>query len=668
MSRRSKNANISRTTVGLPDRWLVPGVCLFLAAITWLVFGQTLGHQFINFDDDVYVFKNPRISRGLTFDGIVWAFTHVHAANWHPLTWLSHMLDCQLYGLNPAGHHLTNVLLHTATAIALFLVLREMTGLLWRSAFVAALFAIHPLRVESVAWVAERKDVLSGLFFVLTLAAYVRYVRRPWSAARYGVVLVFFVLGLMSKPMLVTLPFVLLLLDYWPLNRGAANPGSERNKAPTAGRLMLEKLPMLVLAGASSLATLFAQKAALRPLADFSFPVKMGNAALSSVAYLRQMFWPSDLAAYYPFAVENVVPAKVLLSLLVLAGISVVVFLQRRHRYLVTGWLWYLIMLAPIIGILQVGNQARADRYTYLPQIGLYLMVIWGGADLCGRSRPRRIFAGLFLGIALTALTLAARSQTAYWQDSESLWTQALSRTSGNVMAELNLGEAVFKKGRTEEAIAHFDRALQIEPNEATVHGSLGAALLKMGRRTEAMTHLRRSLEIEPNQAPIHSTLGVVLLEDGRPDESLAHLLAAVAIDPDYGDAHYNLGNTLLRIGREKDALAEYDSALKINPGDTEALNNMAWILSTSPDPLARDGGKAVQLAERADRLTHEASPLISATLAAAYAETGRFAEAAKAAERALRLATAEGNVSLSNSIRAQLELYRSDRPFREHH
>jgi tetratricopeptide (TPR) repeat protein len=668
MSRRSKSANISRTTVGLPDRWLVPGVCLILAAITWLVFGQTLGHQFINFDDDVYVFKNPRISRGLTIDGIVWAFTHVHAANWHPLTWLSHMLDCQLYGLNPAGHHLTNVLLHTAAAIALFLVLKEMTGSLWRSAFVAALFAIHPLRVESVAWVAERKDVLSGLFFVLTLAAYVRYVRRPGSAARYGAVLVFFVLGLMSKPMLVTLPFVLLLLDYWPLNRGTANPGSDRNQPPTMRRLILEKLPMLVLAGAASLATLFAQKVALRPSADFSFPVKMGNAALSSVAYLRQMFWPSDLAAYYPFAVENVVPAKVLLSLIVLAGISITVFLQRRHRYLVTGWLWYLIMLGPIIGILQVGNQARADRYTYLPQIGLYLMVIWGGADVCARSQPRRVFAGLLLGIALVALTLTARSQAAYWQDSESLWTRALSRTSGNVMAELNLGEAVFKKGRTEEAIAHFDRALQIEPNEATVHGSLGAALLKMGRRTEAMTHLRRSLEIEPNQAPIQSTLGVVLLEDGRPDESLAHLLAAVAIDPDYGDAHYNLGNTLLRIGREKDALAEYDSALKINPGDTEALNNMAWILSTSPDPLARDGAKAVQLAERADRLTREASPFISATLAAAYAEDARFAEAAKAAERALRLATTEGNVSLSNSIRAQLELYRSDRPFREHH
>jgi len=394
MSRRSKNTYILRTTLGSSDRWLVPGVCLILAAITWIVFGQTLAHEFINFDDDVYVFKNPRISRGLTIDGIVWAFTHVHAANWHPLTWLSHMLDCQLYGLNPAGHHLTNVLLHTATAIALFLVLREMTGSLWRSAFVAALFAIHPLRVESVAWVAERKDVLSGLFFVLTLGAYVRYVRRPWSAVRYGVVLVFLVLGLMSKPMLVTLPFVLLLLDYWPLNRGAANSGPARNEALTARRLILEKLPMLVLAGASSLATLFAQKAALRPLADFSFPVKTGNAAISCVAYLRQMFWPSDLAAYYPFAAENVVPAKVLLSLIVLAGIFVVVFLLRRHRYLVTGWLWYLIMLGPIIGILQVGNQARADRYTYLPQIGLYLIAVGSLSSLWPSPHAARLLIG----------------------------------------------------------------------------------------------------------------------------------------------------------------------------------------------------------------------------------------------------------------------------------
>ncbi len=547
MKTKSKTKVVARKGAGRDDRWMVFGVCLFLAAITWVVFGQTVHHQFINFDDGDYVFKNPHVSRGLTTGGIVWAFTHLHAANWHPLTWLSHMLDCQLYGLNPAGHHLTNVLLHAATAILLFLVLLQMTGFLWRSAFVAAVFAIHPLRVESVAWVAERKDVLSGLFFMLTLGAYVRYARRP-SPGRYTLVLLLFALGLMCKPMLVTVPFVLLLLDYWPLDRVG-----EKFRIPRS--LIVEKLPLLALAGASCVATLFAQEAALRPSADFPFLVKLGNATLSYVAYMRQMFWPSDLAAYYPFAIKDVVLSRVLLSLVLLAGISVAVFVLRRHRYLVTGWLWYLIMLGPVIGILQVGNQARADRYTYLPQIGLYLLLTWAAADFCARWPQRHLLLGSLAGVVLVVLALTARTQAAYWKDSQSLWTLTLARTSDNAMAELNLGEAVYKQGKAEEAIAHFRRALQIQPNEATINGSLGVALLTTGQRDEAMARLRASLQINPNQASIHSSLGVALLEAGQAEESLAHLRTAVAIAPDDGDAHYNLGNTLREMGRAKEAV-----------------------------------------------------------------------------------------------------------------
>jgi hypothetical protein len=415
MSRRSRKKTAAshpgrRATVqskggpaGRKDRWLVFGICVFLGAITWLVFGQTLRHDFVNVDDTEYVLKNVEVARGLTSEGAVWAFTHFHVSNWHPLTWISHMLDCQFFGLSPGGHHLTNVLLHMATAICLFLVLRQMTAALWRSAFVAAVFAIHPLRVESVAWVAERKDVLSGLFFVLTIGAYVRYARRP-SRAGYAAVTVLFALGLMCKPMLVTLPFVLLLLDYWPLNRVG-----NRNFLQVLRRLVLEKLPLFALAAASGLVTLFAQKGVIQPFASISFPVRAANAFISYVAYLRQLFWPSNLAALYPFPSGGIVVPGIL-SLILLAGISLGVFvLRRRYPYLVTGWLWYLIMLGPVIGILQVGIQARADRYTYLPQIGLYVLLAWAVADLCVRWRYTRLVPVILALILLPAIYLTAR-------------------------------------------------------------------------------------------------------------------------------------------------------------------------------------------------------------------------------------------------------------------
>jgi Flp pilus assembly protein TadD len=541
------------------------------------------------------------------------------------------MLDCQLYGLNPAGHHLTNVLLHTVTAILLFLVLRQMTGSLWRSAFVAAVFAIHPLRVESVAWVAERKDVLSGLFFMLTVWAYVRYVRER-SPVRYGLMLLFFAVGLMCKPMLVTLPFVLLLLDYWPLNRMALGGGDSGNKQFPISRLILEKLPLFGLAAASCLFTLFAQKVALQPLETISVTVRLGNAAISCVTYIGQLLWPSGLAAFYPFAIRDVVASKVLLSLTLLILISTVVFLLRRRRYFVTGWLWYLIMLGPVIGILQVGSQAHADRYTYLPQIGLCLLLTWAAVDGCAGWRYRRLALGPLSMIILVALIFSARTQASYWKDSETLWRQARSRTTDNLMAELNLGEALYKLGRTPEAIGHFERALQINSNQASVHSSLGVALLEIGQPRRSLFHLQKSIELNPNSA----------------------------------DAHFNLGNAFLDTGRANEALAHYKKALEITPDDTETLNNMAWILATWPDALTRDGAKAVELAERADSLTRGASPVISATLGAACAEAGRFEDATKAAQRALQLALAEGNEARAASIREQLEFYQAGRAFRD--
>lgn len=467
----------------------------------------------------------------------------------------------------------------------------------------------------------------------------------------------------MSKPMLVTVPIVLLLLDYWPLNRLLPD---DARKAPSQRPLLLEKLPLVVLVIASSVLTLLAQKVAIQPLTYLPITTRIGNSVISCAFYLWQMVWPSNLTPYYPLRPDAIVLSNVLCSFFLLAAISVLVFVYRRRRYLITGWFWYLVMLAPVIGLLQVGNQAHADRYTYLPQIGLSLALAWGARDLCANWQQGRLVLGVLAAAIVTLLALAARTQAGYWKDSESLWSYTLSRISNNAMAELNFGEAVIKKGRVDEAIAHLTKAVEIQPGNFTNHASLGIALLKKGRRDEALAHLRASLALNPNQAPIYSSLGVALLEAGQPEESVAHLRKALEIDPKDGDAHYNLGNTLMQIGQARDALSEYEQAVRINPKDTQALNNLAWILATWPDALIRDGTRAVELAERAEALTHPRSPVISATLAAAYAEAGRFGDAVKTGQQALQLSVSEGNISRADSIRAQIELYQSGAAFRD--
>ncbi|MFL6589484.1 MAG: tetratricopeptide repeat protein [Chthoniobacterales bacterium] len=607
---------------------------MVLAALVWLVFGQTIHHDFVNIDDPAYVYKNPRVTGGLRVSSVVWAFTHSHAANWHPLTWLSHMLDCQLYGLNAGGHHLTNVLLHAFNAILLFVVLRTMTGSLWRSAFTAALFAIHPLRIESVAWVSERKDLLSGAFFLLTVWAYLKYARQGRSLQHYLWVIVFFGLGLLSKPMLVTVPLVLLLIDYWPLRRMEPPNGFTFANLKV---LFLEKMPLVLMAVGSCLATIVAQKSAMQPLTAMSLPLRLGNALISCLVYVRQMFWPDSLAAFYPLTLTEITIPRVLLAAAGLVLITAGVLALRRRRYLVTGWFWYLIMLGPVIGIVQVGGQAHADRYTYLPQIGLAFALVWGVTELLGSSRFYRPILGSAGVLVIAALTLAAHAQGTAWKDSETLWTQALARTSNNLIAELNLAEAVYQKGKTDEAIRRFERALQISGSPAA-------------------------------SATAHSSLGVALLEIGRPEDSLDHLRTALTLDPSNPDAHYNLGNTLLQMNKAAEAVTEYQRALAIDPDDSQCLNNAAWTLATWPDPLVRDGPRAVKLAEQADSLTRHSSPIIGATLAAAYAESGRFAEAIETANRAIRQALADGNTSRADSIRAHLRSYEAGSAFRERH
>jgi protein O-mannosyl-transferase len=614
------------------DRWRLVGVCVFLVAAVWLIYGQTLHHEFVNYDDEDYVTSNAQVSRGVTLEGIVWAFTRVHSANWHPLTWISHMVDCQIYGLNPGGHHLTNLLLHAANAILLFFLLRQITGAFWRSAFVAALFAVHPLRVESVAWVSERKDVLSGLFFLLTLMAYVRYARAP-DRTRHLLVLVLGACGLMSKPMLVSLPLVLLLLDYWPLQRLSSLSLAGADNRKIIGRLVLEKWPLFLFVLGSSVMTIIAQRGAMQPIWRIGFAARLGNSALAYVDYIRRMFWPKDLAVMYPWLESQLQPSRIALAVAVLAIICIAAVLLYRRRYLVTGWLWYLIMLVPVIGLLHVGNQASADRYTYLPFIGLFVALTWGVADLAARLPYRRVLFSSVALFVLGALIFSARIQAAYWHDGETLWKHALAATTQNIIAESNLGDALYRfKAKPEEAWIHFER----------------------------------SLRINRHQPELLSSVGVFYLESGRIDVAKSHFEEALAMEPNFADAHYNLGNLYLQIGEAPEALTHYQRALDTKPDDIQALNNRAWILATWPDPSIRNGPKAVELAEHADSLTSRKNQVIAATLAAAYAETGRFPEAVRTAERAMQLAGSEGKETRALSIREQLETYKSGNAFRD--
>ena len=578
------------------DRWLAVGICIFLAAIVWLVFGQTVHYDFVNYDDELYVFGNPAVTGGLGLDGVKWAFTHIVAANWHPLTMLSHMLDCQLYGLNASGHHLTNVLLHTASVIVLFLVLRQMTGKLWRSAMVAAMFAVHPLRAESVAWVAERKDVLSGLFFMLTLWAYAGYARRPFTLGRYLWVMILFMLALLSKPMVVTLPFVLLLLDYWPLGRFQLT--TLRATLHALRPLVLEKILLFLLAAVMSVVTFISQQDNRAVLENLPVARWLSNVIVSYGVYVWEMIWPQNLAAFYPLTpvvpIWQMVGAGALLLIVTVLAIRA----ARRQEYMLVGWLWYLGMLVPVIGLVQVGFQSHADLYTYLPQIGLYLLLTWAVADWCVCWRHRRVVLGGVSTVILIVLIFCARAQASYWRTSESLWTHTLACTSDNFVAQNNLGNALLLMGRNGEAMVHFQQALQIKPRYAT--------------------------------------------------------------------AHYNLGNLFHRMGRDDEAMVHLQQALQLNPRSLKIQSDLAWVLAPASPAALRGGRRAVELAEQANQAAGEEDPVILRTLAAAYAEAGRFDDAVRTAQKAMGLAQAKGQSSLVEQLDGQLKLYEAKLPFHQ--
>jgi len=557
----------------ISERWLVAGICAGLVALIWFVFGQSIRFPFVNYDDPTYTYEAPQVIAGLSWHGVVWAFTNAHGGNWHPITTLSHMFDCGAFGLRSGAHHFGNIVLHGIASVLLFLVLRQMTGQGqsmasaartsdWRSAFVAAVFAIHPLRVESVVWIAERKDVLSGFFLMLTLAAYLYYARKP-SIWRYMTMSILFACGLMSKPMLVSLPIVLLLLDYWPLKRLV--------DVRTFGNLVAEKFPLFLLSIASAVATLIAQTRAIGSFEQLPLSSRASQAVLSYLTYIRQMFWPTKLAVFYPHSENGSALWRVLLAGAVLAAITILTFLLRKKRpYLVVGWLWYVCMLIPVIGIVQVGLQGHADRYTYLPQIGLYLGVTWWISELLSRWRNGPAALATTAIVIIASLTGASRVQASYWKDSERLWQQTIENTSNNHVAHAHLADLLLRQGRINDAISHCQEAVRIQPNDTDAQNNLGLALLQLGDEADAAIHFERSLASNPNNLNARCNLAWVLATSPDPSrrngERAVELAGSVAQGPGRGNPTVlrTLAVAYAETGRFSDAIETAQQAIAI--------------------------------------------------------------------------------------------------------
>jgi protein O-mannosyl-transferase len=540
---------------------LVISIYLVLTVSALLVFWQIRNFDFVDYDDNVYVFENPHVLNGLTAESVWWAFTTGFAAFWHPLTWLSLILDCQLFGPGPAGFHIVNLLLHIANTLLLFGVLKKMTNSLWPSAFAAALFALHPLHVESVAWIAERKDVLSTFFWLLAMLAYARYVSRP-SAVHYLLVLLIFALGLMAKPMLVTLPFVFLLLDYWPLER------ISRFNRQVIYRLVLEKIPFIVLAIASSIIAFLTQQSsgAISSFAAIPLKFRIGNALISYMEYIGKMIWPSRLAVYYPHPYENVSVLYAVISAVFLLIVTILVIrFAKLHRYLVTGWFWYLGTLIPVIGIIQVGNFAMADRYTYITLTGLFIIIAWGLPQLLSKWKLRKFVLALSMIIVLPALAITAHRQAGFWKDSLTVFSHAAQVSSNNWLAYYNLGVFYGKMGRHSEAIEACKQTIRIKPDFPDAYDNLGIAFGKLDRHAEAMEAFKQAIRLKPANAKAHFNLGVAYDNLSRFSESIDAYKQAVRIKPDYAEAHTNLAYAYLNVGDKNSALAEYNIIKVLN-------------------------------------------------------------------------------------------------------
>jgi protein O-mannosyl-transferase len=561
-----------------------------LVLLTVFAYWNVRNMQFLPLDDQGYVYDNPHVTGGLTAGALRWALTTGDQANWHPVTWLSHMLDVRLFGLDAGFHHLTSLAIHSLNTVLLFFLLLTMTGALGRSACVAALFAVHPLHVESVAWIAERKDVLSTLFWLLTTGAYVWYVRVP-GRWRYAAVVCSFALGLMSKPMLVTLPFVLLLLDVWPLGRASwaparaatADPGDRQAWVRVWLALVREKVPLFVLAAVSSGVTLLVQSrgGAVRSFDLLPIGVRVGNALTSYVMYLVKTIWPSGLAVFYPYKTQIPLWQSCGAFVILAATTSLFIRARRRQPYLLVGWFWYLGTLVPVIGLVQVGTQSMADRYTYVPLIGVFVMVVWALCDAVARRVLLRVALPAVACASVIACTVATRAQVAYWQDAWTLWTRALAVTHDNEAAHIAVGAMLGMRGQNQEAIPHFEEALRINPGSAAAHRALGRALIGLGRFDAAVEALSVAVRREPRSADAQNDLGVALAELGKPAEAIPRFLEALRLEPNRAATHRSVGLALMLVGRAEEASAHLEDALRLEPGSAVAHNDLGFALMT---------------------------------------------------------------------------------------
>ena len=555
-------------------------MCAVLVVATLCVYGKIWTYDFIGYDDDKYVTQNQYVIQGLSKESVIWAFRSTHASNWHPLSWLSHMLDVELFGMNAGAHHLTSFLFHILNSLLLFIVFRKMTAHIWQSGIVALLFALHPLHVESVAWVAERKDVVSAFFWLLTIWSYVRFAHRP-AIARYLAVVGFFSLGLMAKPMVVTLPFVLLLLDYWPLNRIQVGQTNDYTGKPNPGlpvlRLVYEKIPLFALAGISCAVTFLAQKKGeALGLLDVHPPMmRVANAVVSYLKYIQKMLWPDQLAVLYPYP-KVIVEWQVLAAFVVLGCVT---FLAVRYRkrlpWLFVGWFWYVGTLVPVIGLVQVGVQSMADRYTYLPLVGLFVILSWGTAHLIGNWRFKKITLSVASAVLCILLVTTARAQMSYWKNSFTLFEHTLEVTTDNYVIHNNLGFELALKGRMDEAIMHYRAALRINPEFEPAHINLGSALFSQGKIEKSLAYYQATLNQKSRFAGVHHNLGILLLRVGRIDEAVVHFQEALGIKADYAEVYNSLGAALVSQGKIIEAMANFRQAIRIKPDLMEAKLNL---------------------------------------------------------------------------------------------
>jgi tetratricopeptide (TPR) repeat protein len=736
-------------------------ICLVLSLVTLGIYWQVHGFDFVNYDDPDYITENPMVRSGLTFKGILWAFTRFHDGNWHPLTWISHMLDCQLFDLHAGGPHVVNVLFHAANAVLLFLLLHRLTHAQWRSAIVAGLFAWHPLHVESVAWVAERKDVLSTFFGLLSLIAYVRYAnerepqtigsansislaasgrleplgerRKEFGEAKgppraeragggeplgrgegasnvsgksrgelavknqrkaYAWALIFFAFSLLAKPMLVTLPFVMLLLDFWPLQR-IKNSGWRTFLTPEFGRLASEKWPWFLLVVASSIVTFFAQKSrgAVASMENVPFNLRVSTAVISCFEYILKACWPIHLAVFYPLSHDQ--PIGLLLgaiAFLVVVSVTAVMTIEK-WPFLLVGWLWFLGMLVPVIGLVQVGSQAMADRYTYMPLTGFFIMIVWGAWEFLQRIKWHVIlivFTGAVLFVVLAILT---RSQLQYWRNTFSLFTHDLAVTRENATANNNLGAMLAEVGQPDKALAHYGEAARIEPNNAYYQNNFAVSLARAGKPDAAIDHYLAAISADPRFAKAYSNLGALFLGQHRLNEAITNFSEAVKIEPNNGGVRNNLANALSAAGRLDDALVQFSEAIRLEPTNAmvhfnaalalvkagranDALAQFAEAVRLNPSSaaaryeLGRQLFSAGQFPAAVEQFTQAAKlkpNYVTAEFyeAAALGELNRYDEAIIAANRALQSANDAGQTNLVPRINKALEAFKSHRPFR---